>query len=93
MNINDFPTGGIFGGGGHAPKFQGATSRPSMKTRLEKFKEEKQEEVDEIATELIRGNFEVHSTEVSVGTFGLGETTKMNVIIGHRYEVEITIKG
>ncbi|PGZ29525.1 hypothetical protein COE50_22180 [Bacillus anthracis] len=80
--------GGIFTGG-HISSMQGASARP--KSRLERFKDENKEHVDKISLELIRGNYEVRETEVSVGMFE--DQTKMKVLVGGRYEVAITIKG
>ncbi|WP_277561697.1 hypothetical protein [Bacillus cereus] len=63
-------------------------------SRMEIMKEQSQKNIDEIATELIRGNFEIDSYEITRGMFEQ-DTTKLNVVInGHkRHEVEITIKG
>ncbi|MBE7117291.1 hypothetical protein FT641_26950 [Bacillus paranthracis] len=75
--------------GGHITSTVGASGR--IKSRLDKFKDENKEHVDKISLELIRGNYEVHETEVSVGMFE--DQTKMKVLVGGRYEVTITIKG
>ncbi|WP_144466719.1 hypothetical protein [Bacillus nitratireducens] len=77
------------GQGCHAPRTEGVSSRPV--SRLDRFKDENKEHVDKISLELIRGNYEVTETEVSVGMFV--EQTKMKVLVGGRYEVAITIKG
>lgn len=84
----------MFTNGGHFSSTVGATgfdTRPM--SRMDEMKKRSQKNIDEIATELIRGNFDIESYEISRNWFE-PETTKLNVIIGHkRHEVEITIKG
>lgn len=82
----------MFTNGGHAASMTGV-GRPAM-SRMDEMKRENQKEIDKIATELIRGNFEIQSYEITRSLFSV-DTTKLSVIIGgmKSHEVEITIKG
>lgn len=79
--------------GGHISSMAGATTfSPPKTSRMDVMKEQSQKKVDEIATDLIRGNFEIESYEITCSRYE-PKTTKLNMVIDGRHEVEIVFKG